>query len=380
MIKNFRKIFLLPVLMAAAILHGDELLSTGSKVSHLPSPLFLDGSNHTLSEFLNKKYLVLWIWEDNSASLQEIPAIKRTAQKTQDPVSFLGIGIGDAAKLAGLPGIKNLPFPVNVDKGGIKKLFFRPNDQTPLTVLLDKNGTLLWRGKLHNLSRIINSCESGRFNLPERIRLETFNTALNQAITGNDLPKAIKMLDEEYRKYPRRITLLSLQIKLLRQLNRYPEIFQALHNAQKLLPNNHRLFEMEYHLIGETADDRRRPDFFSRLKKNFANYPQVLLGVAVAELQIPPAYLDLDNVLELAALGWQSSGFTTREQRGAYAVEYARILHSVGRNDLAAGMAKQALELLKKDSSLWNKAEAAAVYYTKLQKIAPSIRIPDLKK
>ena len=46
-------------------------LKTGSKLGQLPSPKFLDGTDRNLNDFLGKKFVVLFLWEKNPASLAE---------------------------------------------------------------------------------------------------------------------------------------------------------------------------------------------------------------------------------------------------------------------------------------------------------------------
>lgn len=375
-----QKFLLLFVLLAAAmLLPAAQTMKTGSRITHLPSPLYLDNSTHSLSEFQNKKYLVLFIFENNAAALQEFPKINTLFKQWDSLAAFVGVGIGSAEKLRSLPGAASLPFPVNIDKGTVKKSLFRKGDRAPLAVLLDKNGTLLWRGKAAGLSRIIRNCEAGKFDINEQLRLEIFNDAVNEAIKNNKLDKAVKLLDTEYRRNPGKIFLLSLQVKLLKRLNRTQDIFKILHDAQKKSPADHRIFEMEYQLIGETADDKRRPEFFTRLKNNFARSPYVLLGVAIAELQMPSGHLELATVTDLVESGWRSNAFSSSAARGAYALEYARILHSLGRNDLALIMAETACKDLAKEPKAFAKAEAALIYYRKLSNFAPLIKLPNLK-
>ena len=78
------------LLISAVCLYADPL-KTGSQVTVLPSPLYLDDSNKTLSEFLGEKYVVLFIWEMNNAALTEFYSAANLAIRNRDAVNFIGI-------------------------------------------------------------------------------------------------------------------------------------------------------------------------------------------------------------------------------------------------------------------------------------------------
>ncbi len=356
-------------------------LKTGSQVSALPSPLYLDDSNKTLNEFLGEKYVVLFIWEMNNAALGEFYAASNAAIRNRDVANFVGIGIGPHARLKRFPGAVRLGFPVNSDhRGAAKALFLRPGDPMPLTVLLDKNGVILWRGRLQNLQAVLNNCQQGKFDLQEQIRIEDFSAAVNTAISENKLEDALDLLRTEYTSHPEKFDLLQMQIALLGRLQKIDEAFELLHQVQQRTPTDYRVYELEYKMIGELDLVDKLPDFFSRVKTAFAKKPNILIAFALAECQLPPDKLNLQYVIDLASTGWQSQEFTSPENRGLYALDYASILHSIGRNDLAVIIITQACEDLKNNASQLARAQAALTYYTKMKEIAPTISLPDLKK
>ena len=368
------------LLISAVCLYADPL-KTGSQVTVLPSPLYLDDSNKTLSEFLGEKYVVLFIWEMNNAALTEFYSAANLAIRNRDAVNFIGIGIGPHDQLKRFPGAVRLGFPVNSDhRGAAKALFQRPGDPMPLAVLLDKNGVLLWRGRLQNLQAIINSCKEGKFDLQEQIRLEDFSAAVNAAISENKFEDALNLLAAEYANHPNNIDLLQMQMAMLLRLDRRDDAFALLHQAQQRAGDDYRYFEIEYKLIGELNLADNLPDFFSRVKTVFAKKPNILIAFALAECQLPPEKLNLTFVLDLAAAGWQSGEFVSPEHRGLYALDYASILHSIGRNDLAIIIITQACEDLKDNATQLPRAQAALTYYTKMNEIAPTVTLPDLKK
>ena len=374
-----KRILCLLVLLAGGMLAAASI-KTGMPVKSLPSPVFLDGSNRVLSEFLGKKIVVLYIWEMNNAALEDFAKLPAVREACKDSAEFIGIGIGSTEKLKKFPGVMQLGIPVNVDKGAVKNLFLRDNEPTPLAVVLAKDGTLLWRGPLQILPRIVKQCAAGKFDLQEQIRVEVFTDAVNEAIRAEKLDQALSMLKTEYAKHPQKLELLRVQMAILKKLKRFGDAFKILQEAQLKRPKSYRIFEMEYQMIADSRELNRLPDFFSRLKKNFANRPGVLLGFALSECQLPPDQLNFDFVIDLIQTGWESSGFASKEERGMYALEYAKILHSIGRNDIAAMLAKKAITLLAGKEQPLLKAKAAFTYYTKMMQIAPKVKVPDLKK
>ena len=364
------------ILMSCAV---SAVLPTGSPVKQLPSPLFLDDSTRTLNDFFGKKFIVLHIWEMNQAALQEFSYVANTAGKYRGIADFIGVGIGTHEKLKSFPGAVRLGFPVNSDRGKVKELFLRPGDSLPLTVLLDKNGTLLWRGPLRQLPRILTACNEGKFDLKEQIRLEIFSDALNKALAAGNFEDALKLVQQEFAKHPR-MALLKTQLGLLIKLNRQDEAFALIHEQQKKFPANYRIYEQEYLLIGETDKLDKLPDFFDRLIKNFSERPDVLLAFATAESKLPPDKLNMHYVFKLLRAGWQAQKFSSPEARAMYALDYAKLLHTAGRNDLAIILVQEACRDLKNSPDKLARATAVLAYYTKIKQIAPELALPDLKK
>lgn len=368
------------LLLMLRISAADTVLKTGSRLPQLPSPLFLDGSNRTLDEFLGKKFVVLFLWERSPATLNEFSHLVNLRNNLKERAEFVGVGIGDHNMLKNFPGAIRLGFPVNSDKGTIKSLLCRPGDPMPLTVLLDKNGTILWRGKLRQLPAMLKMCEEGKFDLKEQIRNEVFADTVNDAIRKNELDKALVLLRKEYQDHPEKFELLRVQFSILKKLNRRKDALQLLHEAQVKHPNDYRLFEMEYVYLGETGDDAGLKDFFTRLKKQFAKRPEVIIAFAVAESKLSPEKIDPATVIDLAGAGWKDELFVKPGAKASYALEYAMILHIFGRNDLALQLAEIACEDAAKLPKLLEKARTARTYYRKINDISAGIKVPDLKK
>ena len=212
-------------------------LKTGEKITKLPSPLYLDDSEKDFSGFLGKTdFVVLHIWEMNNLALSEFYPLSRLAAQMQGKIQFVGIGIGAHIDLKRFPGALRMGFPVNSDHSGdIRKVLLRPKDTLPLTVILDKDGTILWRGPYRKMMPVLRKCLAGKFDLKEEIRVENFAAAVNDAVKAGDMEKASAMIAEEYRKHPGKADLLKAQVSLYTKMNRLPDAYKMLHEAQKIL-------------------------------------------------------------------------------------------------------------------------------------------------
>ncbi len=375
-----RKIPLLLLTVFSVFSLCGAVLKTGTPVKALPSPLFVDGSTKMIGDFYGKKFVVLYIFEQNRAALDDFAVMHEVRKRCADIADFVGIGIGTVEQLKKFPGVMQFGYPVNADKGKARGMFVRDGESLPLAVVLDKKGVLLWRGPVKAAVKTLNECANGKFDLKEQIRQEVFTDTVNDAIRNEKFDIALPMLKKEFAANPRKLELLRVQLAILKKLNRIDEAFAELRAAQVLRPRSYRIFEMEYQLIGETKKVDRLPDFFERLKKNFAKSPGVLLGFALSECKLPPEQLEFKYVFDLVETGWNSKAFAKDEDKGMYALDYAKIFHSVGRNDLAAVMARQAQVLLAKNAQGAQKAKTAFLYYTKMMQIAPKVKLPDLKK
>jgi tetratricopeptide (TPR) repeat protein len=243
-----RKIFFSLLIIFCILSLNGGVLKTGAKVTALPSPLFIDGSTRMLGDFLGKKFLVLYIFDLDKEALSEFYKVHDAVKLCQDIADFVGIGTGSVARLKKFPGVQQLGFPVNADKGEAKKLFLRERENLPLTVVLDKSGTLLWRGSVKVLPKILKECESGKFDLKERIRVEAFSDAVNEAISSEKFDIALSMLRKEFNANPKKLELLRVQLAVLKKLKRIDEAFKLIQDAEKIRPESYRIFEMEYML------------------------------------------------------------------------------------------------------------------------------------
>ena len=357
-------------------------IEIGAKISTIPSPVFLDGKTRNFKEFLGKKYCVVYLWKPNQAALGDFARISGVFEKFKKDADFVGIGFANADILKKFPGAVRLGFPMNSDhKSAALEAWGLVDAALPMCLLLDKNGTLLWRGKSAALPAQLNRCLSGKFNLIEEIRLDKFSTAVNAEVKAGRFDAAYKLLYAEWSSQKNGVPeLIPPMISLLtKKLNRSEEAFKLLHEAQNKNPGNLRWYEMEYRMLGDKKFASREAEFFARVKKVFAEKPGVLMAFAIAESKGPLAELDMKNVLSLLETGWRSTGFKSEQERGFFAIEYAKIFSSIGRNDLAMQMAKIAYKYLQNDKKHGDGVKQAVLHYSKMLQLAPAVKIPDLK-
>lgn len=377
-----RRIF--PVIAAmAAVFSVSAKMNIGEKVSSFPSPVWLDGKNRAMTDFLKSKNVsVLYFWQADQHSLSDFPRISVIAEKFREKVGFAGIARGSAEKLKRFPGSMRLGFPVNADeKDVVRETWGVKNSALPQVWVVDRNGTLLWRGRTFQLSGVLNNCLDDKFNLQEEIRKDRFTQAVNAAVKGGEFEKALGLLHQEWLKNPAGLELLEAQVALLiRRLKRPEDAFKLLHQAQQKNPGAPRFFELEYKLLADPAHKARLTDFFQRVMREFTGNPGLLMAYAVAEMGRPAEHLDMKRVLTLAGAGWHSQSFRNNVEKGKIALEYAKIVYAVGRIDLACLLAGEAYKLFEGDAKLQQGAKDAVLYYGKMKVAAMSLKASDLQK
>ncbi len=362
---------------------GAFAAGVGEKLDSLSSPEWLDGRSRTLKEINSgKKFTVFYIWKLDQAALMDFSRIAAAAENFRKDAAFAGIGLASGEKLKRFPGVIRLGFPVNADpQAGIMKALQLKDSMLPLAVVLNQDNTVLWRGRSRALPKVLKDCIAGKFDLQEEIRRTRFAQAVNAEIKAQKFEKAVSMLHDEWLKTPGNMELFNAQMALLTQkLNRPEDAFKLAREGQAKNPGDHRFFESEYKLLGDPAREVQVPEFFERVKKAFVNKPGILMAFAIAEMGRSSESLDVARVLSLAALGWKSSGFRSDLEKGLFALEYAKMVHTFGRTDLAVILAQKAYTLLKAEPKRQEAAKKAALYYAKLQVAAAGIKIPDLQK
>lgn len=367
--------------LAALTLTAAARVEIGGAVGELPSPKWLDGGTRNLATLTaGKKFAVIYLWTIGQTSLSDFPRIASVAERYGSDVAFVGVGIGAEERLRKFPGSERLGFPVNADpEGAALNEFGVTARMLPAALVLDGQRRLLWRGRSAGLPGTLDRCLAGKFDLKEEIRRDQFAAAVGEAIRAQDFERALKLLREEWEKDPASLELLNAQVALLtRKLKKTDEAFDLIHAAQKKNPGKHRFFEAEYKLLAPPEQEKRLPEFFARVRKEFADQPAVLMAFAAAEMGRPADDLNLKTVLALADAGWRSKGFQNDTERGMFAIEYAKILHAVGRTDLAEKLAQKAFRCFKGDEKRREGAKSAALYYSKMLVIAPEIKVPDL--
>ncbi len=373
----------LAVAVLATVFAASGKINIGEKITAFPSPVWLDGKGRSMTDFLQeKKFAVLYFWQADQHSLSDFPRISGIAEKFRAQVAFAGIAPGSVEKLKRFPGAVRLGFPVNADENGtVTEKWEVKSSRMPLAWIVDKNGTLLWQGRSFQLPGVLNLCLDGKFDLMEEIRKDRFAQAVNSAVKAGEIEKAVSLLHQEWLKNPAGMELLEAQMALLtRRLKRVDDAFALVHNAQQKNPGDHRFYEMEYKLLADPAQEKRLPEFFQRVMREFPRKPEVLMAFAAAEMGRPAETLNMPLVLKLADAGWRSQAFKDDVAKGRYAIEYAKIVHAAGRVDLACKLSQTAYKLFEKEHKMQQGAKKAVLYYGKMSVAGQSITVADLQK
>ena len=353
-----------------------QVVATGAVSPELPSPLWIDGKHHRISENRGKKFTVLFLFSLDQTGLSEIPvminAVKNCDSRT---TAFYGVGNGTVEKLQKFPGVNKLPFPVNSDhKHAAEKLFLREYDRLPMAVVLDKEGKVNWRGRTALVPGVIRQLTAGKFDLQEKIRAEKFSAEVTAAVRGNDFEKALKIIRKEWDERPANTELISLQLLLLsKHLKRPDEAFKVIAEAHKRKPHDPVVFDLEYRLINNTGKKELEKPIFDRVTAEFSANPMVLLRFAGSELRRSAKLCNMEAVRDMLSAAWTKGKFKNDEEKARFAVEYAKIMHNFGRPDLAKALALQASKLFKNQRER-NGAMEAVIFYQKVQNVAPTLK------
>ena len=353
-----------------------EAIQTGAAAPHIPSPVWLDGKLHRIADARNKKITVLIIWNIDrgvSSAVQLMGQVAR--QLDRNKVELFGIAGAKADLLKKIPGIAQLPFPVCADHNrAVMRLYARNFDPRPLAVVIDKNGIVNWRGSLRQLPAVVNQLLNGKFDLKEQIRVEKFSAAVAAAVKARDFEKALSIVRAEWERYPKNIELLSMQLLLLeRHLKRPDDAFKLIAAAHQKKTGNPGVYELEFKLIRNTGKLQLFDGFCDRLLAAHGDSPELLVKFADLFFRLPVKDIRLDLIAKIFQHGWKNGKFANNRTKGRYALDYANLLHSMSRTDLALQMARNAEKILtgKEKSG----AADVVAYYLKIMLQAPKLKL-----
>ena len=361
----------LPLLLfccsAFAIKLYAAVAATGDTAPNIQSPIWLDGKVYRLAEYKNQKDVVLFIWSPDQRALTEIPNMNRIAKQYADSSTvFLGIGNANADILKKFPGIAKLNFPVCADHNrATANLYLRSFDRLPLAVVINKAGKICWRGSIRQVPAVLSQLRAGKFNLAERIRTEKFSFAVSEAIKAKKFDEANKLIYAEWEKHPTNKELLGMYLLISgRHLNRYDDAFKMIDLAHQKNPASWEIGEMEFQLICAARQNKKLDEFNKRMIAVHGKNPAVMIKFASIFSRLPVKEMQIAHVHSFLSSGWRNGKFKDDAAKAEYAIEYAKLMHTFGRADIALKLAMYAEKKLKGKAA--EGAADAVIYYKKI--------------
>ena len=372
-----KKFILLPIcLFLAAITVNAKVLNTGEPVNVISGD-WLDNKPHSIDEFKNKKTVVLFIWNLDNNGLAVIQAMNQLAKLfPEKDVACFAIANGDKMQVLKFPGVKQLPIPVCADPGkATAAKYQRSYDQLPLAVVIDKKGILNWRGSIRQLPAVVKRVVEGKFDIKEQISAEKFSAALKDAVQKKDFVTADKLVRAEWGKNPKNLDLLSMLLVInFRHLNKVDEAFKLIQQANKMMPKDAKLAELEIQLIVNSRQSKKYLDEFAkRTIANFGDNPDVMKKMAARTAELKAEDIDLLHVQRFMQAAWRNGKFADIDAKTNFALEYARMLHNFCRPDLSYKLALWAKQNCSKAAQPG--AAAAATYYKKIMQTSAKMEL-----
>jgi len=350
--------------------------ATGDPAPEFDVSAWAQGKEVKLSELKGKKYAVLFFWTISKQGTENFPDMAKLAKEYEKKdVAFAGIGIDSTDAVRNFVRLKELPFPVAADdKLNTVNLYMRERDRVPMAALIDKNGTLLWRGNPGLLDSVLQDVLAGKFDLKKAIERETFSTSVMNAMKIRDYPTVLKLLNSELVLYPDNMELVSLKAKLLGTLMNKPD--EALAFLNEMIAKNPKelaLYELALATLKSAHRSQELGGWFDRIISNFGDQPLLLVKFAQEEMKSPVAELRLDNVLKLCRAAYNAPKFKSNEEKGQVAEEYARVLYFCGRPDKALEVSKESMVLLQ-GTKAFERAKTSVTYYSNVVTLSKQIK------
>lgn len=381
--KHFRKLWaagmtavmILTALPATGEAIPDRILATGEEVPELTTRNWPQGPRVLLSELKGKKPVVLFFWTISRNGTAVFPQIIELCRNHPE-AQFIGIGIDSPDSIEKFYRLKELPFPVASDNEvATMRLYLRERDRIPMVAIINTDGLLVWRGKVEYAGAVLEELKVGKFDLAGNIAREKFSDTVMTAMKERDYARVLELLDEELKKNPDNMELVSLKVRLLSSVLNRPD--DALATVEDVLAratdrNKAALYELAVNVCKENSRREELSEWYDRLIAAFADQPALLLKFGRLEMNQPVEKLCPANAYKLCRAAYSAPKFSSDREKGVMAAEYARALYYCGRPDRALEVASEAVELLE-DTPEFESAKAYENYYRSVLELANSI-------
>ena len=347
-----------------------EMLLLGGNAEKIEFVKWVHKDPVTLSQFKDKKVVVLFFWTSDSESLMAFRPLSELCRKVEsDKVAWIGIATGDAKKIDEFRLTKTLPFPVAVDNGKTVKKYMPAKVKYPACAIISKDGRLVWRGTVRNMPAVLKRLLAGKLNINEIARKEKFNISLGKAVREKKHKEAIALIESEQKlKFSPDLTTLHLQLLFeskdnngaVMMLNKTIE-----EHPQFIGPHLLRLMVHRSYFKNEKDAWKYGIDSIEKLKA----YPEVLMNLLANELTVSLEQRYPDFIFVTAnALKENISKIKKENDRAAALLIYAQAMNLCALNSEAAEAAAQA-EKLFSDERNKNSAKIQKEFFQKLVKL-----------
>ncbi len=366
-------VVILTMLPAAGEAIPDRILATGEEVPELTTRNWPQGPRVLLSELKGKKPVVLFFWTISRNGTAVFPQIAELCRNHPE-AQFIGIGIDSPDSIEKFYRLKELPFPVASDSEvATMRLYLRERDRIPMVAIINADGVLVWRGKVEHAGAVLEELEAGKFDLAGSIEREKFSDTVMAAMKERDYSRVLELLDEELKKNPDNMELISLKVRLLSSvLNRPDDALSAVEDVLTRHADDAALYELAVNVCKENARWDELSRWYDRLIAAFANRPALLLKFGRLEMNQPVEKLHPANAYKLCRAAYSAPEFGSDREKGVMAAEFARALYYCGRPDKALEVASEAVELLR-GTPEFESAKAYEDYYRSVLELSKSI-------
>ena len=158
-----------------------------------------------------------------------------------------------------------------------------------------------------------------------------------------------------------------------RHLKKYDDAFKLINDAYKKVPNNPGVAELEFQLICASGNLKLLDNFSKRVIAGHSTDPKVMINFASHFSRMSAKDMQINLIHNFLHAGWCNGKFKNDTEKANYAIDYAKLMHSFGRTDLAYKLALFAEQKLKGPAK--NGASEAVTYYKKIMIYAPKINL-----
>ena len=360
-------LLLLGCLFCIISAEAGEMLPLGSNAEKIEFAKWVHKEPVTLSQFKDKKVVVLFFWTIDSESLMAFRPISELCNKVEkDKVAWIGIASGDVKKIEDFKLTKTLPFPVAADNGKTVEKYLPSKAKYPACAIISKDGRLAWRGSVRNMPAVLKRLLAGKLDINEIARKEKFNISLGRAVKEKKHKEAIALIESEQKlKFSPDLATLHLQMLLemkdtagaVDMLNKTVE-----DHPQFIGPHLLRLMMHRSYFKNEKDAWKYGIDSIEKLKA----YPAVLTDLLANEVSISfdqrsPAFM----LAAAEALKGNISKIKKANDQATALLIYAQAMNLCAFNSEAAAAAEQAEKLFSDERSKSN-AKKQKEYYKKI--------------